>query len=370
MKKCCDKKSKNETRVCSLGVSGSMHIFKYWIHHISHEWDVSRKLLEGGYLSVGWSKLADIGLENVTHRFSEWRDFEAIMREHNQTSYDRWSLFEFFAYNYHDTVVVPLPGDKFSIYRVIGDQTMPVSKMSDFAEFELEDGSKIVRNKAGLFIREKTQKIVDLGFVIKVEPVKEGISGYEYADDDLFSRMNLQQTITDITRFAKSIDKIVDADAPLNPYASVIEKSAVNLLEVLKAQLTPNKFEGLLMRYFFEHGASKVFVPVESKFDEKGDCDADVVGVFKHWKMAVYAQAKLGEDIDRWTIERIAAFNEQPLYETICVPWIISTADKFSDKAVAMAQENKIRLIAGREFARMLIEAGITDIDNTRCRDK
>ncbi|MDO4953065.1 MAG: restriction endonuclease [Synergistaceae bacterium] len=368
MKKCCDKKSKNETRVCSLGVSGSMHIFKYWIHHISHEWDVSRKLLEGGYLSVGWSKLADSGLENVTHRFSEPRDFEAVMRERNQTSYDRWSLFEFFAYNYHDTVVVPLPGDKFSIYRVIGRQPMPVWKMLDFSEFELEDGSKIVRSKAGLLIREKSKKIVDLGFVIKVEPVKENISRHEYADGELLERMRSQRTITDTTDLRKGIDKIIDADAPLNLYASVVEKSAAKLLEVLKEQLTPIKFEGLLMLYFHKYGASEVFIPAEIDPDKRDGSDADVIAEFSPWKMSVRVQAKLGDDIDRWVIEQIT--KEQSYYETIYVPWIISTTDKFSDKAVALAQENKVRLIAGAEFARMLIEAGITDIINLRCRDK
>ena len=36
---------------------------KYWLHRISHEWDVAYKLLSEGWLTIGWSSLYDSGIE-------------------------------------------------------------------------------------------------------------------------------------------------------------------------------------------------------------------------------------------------------------------------------------------------------------------
>lgn len=49
--------------------------------------------------------------------------------------------------------------------------------------------------------------------------------------------------------------------------------------------------------------------------------------------------------------------------EYTVIPWVISTASGFSADAITMAQENNVRLITGTEFARLLIDAGITDIN-------
>ncbi|MGM9618890.1 MAG: hypothetical protein ACI3W8_03480 [Oscillospiraceae bacterium] len=45
------------------------------------------------------------------------------------------------------------------------------------------------------------------------------------------------------------------------------------------------------------------------------------------------------------------------------IPWVISTASGFSADAIPMAQETNVRLIAGTEFPRLLIDAGITDMN-------
>jgi hypothetical protein len=43
---------------------------------------------------------------------------------------------------------------------------------------------------------------------------------------------------------------------------------------------------------------------------------------------------------------------------------VISSADKFSEKAVADAEEKGVRLIDGKEFARMLLDIGLLDIND------
>ena len=45
------------------------------------------------------------------------------------------------------------------------------------------------------------------------------------------------------------------------------------------------------------------------------------------------------------------------------IPWVISSGTGFSKGAVALAQEKGIRLIGGPEFARMLVDVGIQNID-------
>lgn len=32
---------------------------KYYLHRISHEWNVSKKLFDKGYLTVGWSEFKE-----------------------------------------------------------------------------------------------------------------------------------------------------------------------------------------------------------------------------------------------------------------------------------------------------------------------
>ncbi|MDO4837434.1 MAG: hypothetical protein Q4B32_03460, partial [Clostridia bacterium] len=45
------------------------------------------------------------------------------------------------------------------------------------------------------------------------------------------------------------------------------------------------------------------------------------------------------------------------------IPWVISSGTGFSKEAVALAQEKGVRLIDGPEFARMLVDVGIVNID-------
>lgn len=351
----------------TLPIEGTQHICKYWLHRISHEWDVSYKLLSAGYLSVGWSALADSGIENAVRSASDSQPFEAIMREHGyQTSRSRWNLWHFCKFNRGDFVVVPLFNGEFSIYKIVG-RPIPITELSGFSVFSSEDGSRIVRDEAGLLLRSKTNEIVDLGFVIQVEPIKEHISRYEYADNKLTARMKIRQTNADISDLAESIQNVIGADTPINLYATVIEELAEKLLNVIKAQLTPDKFELLVKWYFEKLGASYVFRPSKNSSDKWDGADADIIAEFDTLKIMFYIQAKLHDDTtSRWAVEQISMYKDQhelsPGEHTV-IPWVISTASRFSADAITMAQENNVRLITGTEFARLLIDAGITDIN-------
>jgi len=339
---------------------------KYWLHRISWEWDVSYKLLAGGYLSIGWHTLSDSGIDKTADD-SNTQQFEAIMTKYGcQEARSRWCLWNFLRFTINDFVVVPLFNGEFAIYKVKG-KPLPITKLVGFTDFLSEEGSRIIRDENGLLLRDKNKEMVDLGFVVKVEVVKEHLSRYEYADSKLTSRMKIRQTNADISDLAESVQNVIGANSPINLYASVIEELAGRLLGAIKTQLTPDKFELLIKWYFERLGASRTLRPSKNSSDKRDGADVDVVAEFDTLKVVFYVQAKLHDDItSQWAVEQISKYKDQHEVssdEYTAIPWVISTADAFSADAITMAQENNVRLVTGRDFGRMLIDAGITDIN-------
>ena len=104
------------SRAATLPLEETQHICRYWLHRISHEWDVSYKLLSAGYLSIGWSALAGSGIERVVRSATNSQPFEALMREYGyQASRSRWNLWTFCNFSRNDFVVVPHFNGEFSI---------------------------------------------------------------------------------------------------------------------------------------------------------------------------------------------------------------------------------------------------------------
>lgn len=355
------------SRAATLPLEETQHICRYWLHRISHEWDVSYKLLSAGYLSIGWSALAGSGIERVVRSATNSQPFEALMREYGyQASRSRWNLWTFCNFSRNDFVVVPLFNGEFSIYKVVG-RCIPISELSGFPDFVSEDGSRIIRDEKGLLRRFQTNDIVDVGFVVQVDPIKEHISRYEYADNKLTARMKIRQTNADISDLAENVQNVIGANSPIHFYSAVIEELAEKLLNTIKAQLTPDKFELLVKWYFEKIGASNVFRPGKNSADKWDGADADIVAEFDPLKIMFYVQVKLHDDItSQWAVEQIAMYKDQhelASSEYTIIPWVISTASGFSADAITMAQENNVRLITGTEFARLLIDAGITDMN-------
>lgn len=339
---------------------------KYWLHRVSHEWDVSHTLLADGYLSIGWGGLAGSGIEKTVTDCNKQR-FEAIMSEHGcQAIRSRWTLWNFFRFSPNDFVVVPLPNGKFSICKVKGIP-IPITELDGFAELVLQNGSRITRDQKGLLRRYENDKIVDLGFVVEVEIVKANLSRKEYADSKLTSRMKIRQTNADISDLAENVQNVISADSPINLYATVIEGLANRLLDAIKTQLTPDKFEQLIKWYFEKLGATRTLRPSKNSSDKWDGADADIVAEFDTLGVVFYIQAKFHDGTtSNWPVEQISKYKDQHEVfsgEHTVIPWVISTAAEFSEEAITMAQENNVRLVTGAEFGIMLIDAGITDIN-------
>jgi hypothetical protein len=43
--------------------------------------------------------------------------------------------------------------------------------------------------------------------------------------------------------------------------------------------------------------------------------------------------------------------------------WVVSSADKFSPECISLAKQNKVLLLNGKDFVRLLLNAGIEGLD-------
>ncbi|NJL14447.1 MAG: restriction endonuclease [Microscillaceae bacterium] len=133
------------------------------------------------------------------------------------------------------------------------------------------------------------------------------------------------------------------------------------VLESIKKELNPNKFEELIRTYFKTVGANEVTTPAKNESNKDGD--ADIVAVFENLKLIMYIQAKFQTgQISEWGTNQILDYktNKESLddgYNKIA--WVITTADTFNKDAENIAKDNEIQLINGLEFAKMLLNAGI-----------
>ena len=63
---------------------------------------------------------------------------------------------------------------------------------------------------------------------------------------------------------------------------------------------------------------------------------------------------------DEWAIQQIKAYMTNHIYDDYHTQmWVISSCEKFSEKALNEAEAAGVRLINGNEFARMILDAGL-----------
>ena len=346
---------------------------KDWLHRISYEWDVSRRLLDEGYLSIGWARVANSGIQNVSTDGSDMKDFNSLLEKYEYPKdRSRWSLWRFCRFQKGDRVVVPLFDGKFSVYRVV-EPAKSISELpACLADFKSTAGERILLGSDRLLHREKeSAEPVDLGLIVRVERItKEDLSRYDYADSALTARMKIRQTNAEISDLRESIDNAIKAGEkkrPVKLYAESVNNLAKVLLDAIMRHSSPQKFERLVKWYFQKIGASQVFIPPKKPDDKLDEADADVIAEFDALMTTFYIQVKMhdGETSDQG-VKQISRYYEQHgryMDGYTAIPWVISSGTGFSKEAVALAQEKGVRLIDGAEFARMLVDVGIQNID-------
>ena len=335
----------------------------YWLHRISHHAEVSHPLMERGYLSIGWSDFSTVDFVEKS-RSGDMVYFDSTIRESwGVLPRSRWSLWKYIVQMQPGDLVL-VPGWKeFSVYRIVGDQPLVVADLTaEFSEYEI--------NEKGYLIRKVDGKIeeIDLGFFWKVEPVHIGISRNKYADQPLTSRMKIRSTTARLDELKDSVDVAMERfseNKPVNLYSSILDSSQEQILSMIRDDLNPDKFERLVKWYFQRAGASSVVIPPKNEQGKNGD--ADVIAVFEDIKVIIYVQAKHHKKMtSSWALEQIKDYVSQKEgmddgYAKVA--WVVSSADEYSVESRDAAQQNRVLLIDGMEFSRMLLEAGIANLE-------
>lgn len=339
---------------------------KYWIHRISHLQQLSRPLLDKGYLSMGFSNcsyedfLVEVAENQNRGYFDE--EFNEVLGWRPRS---RFALWRFLAeMRAGDWVVVP--GKKtFSVYQLCDDlPNLPADDGLDLPDTDW-NGRKVAKGERLLEIEGRE---MDIGFLRKVAVVAKDIPRDGFADAKLTSRMKTQVTTADICDLAESLNRAVEAfrkNTPLNLKAALVEQSVDSWKETILNELNPDKFERLVKWYFQRLGATEVSIPPKNQRDKSGD--VDVTAVFEAIRTIISVQVKFhqGETSD-WAIQQVRDFaqSKENLSDGyIRQYWVVSSADRFTEEACKLAQENNILLIGGGEFVEMLLNVGIGGLE-------
>lgn len=226
---------------------------KYWLHRISHEWEVSYPLLDKGYLSLGWSRFSNTTILDDARCDDNYQSFENTYDQKENTKYrSRWNMWYFAKFNVGDTVVVPLFDGLFSIYKVV-ERAKPIGEIKgEIPGLTDKTNKSIIWNDSGTLLqRENDSKLIDLGFVIKVDPISLNVPRADYANNRLTSRMKMRQTNGDITDLKADINQAETAfneTKPLNFYESALVNGAGELLKTITEILDDRQFQVLVKR--------------------------------------------------------------------------------------------------------------------------
>lgn len=342
---------------------------KYYLHRISHEGSISYSLLDKGFLTLGWSKFSDTDILEAA-REPEYKRFNPIAESKGEgKNRSRWCIWYFAKMEKGDKVVVPLYGGLLSIYEVDEIARSIQGLEKEITEvYGAWDGHKVVWKNHRLF-DDSEERQIDLGFYIKVKPVVLNVPR-KYVTGTLVSRMKIQTTSADISDIEKHVEIAINAgktNKPVLLYEESIETLAQNLQRQIVDILDDRRFEKLIKWYMKKIGAEYTKIPAKNEPGKKDGADADIVAEFINLKHIVYIQAKHHKQVTfDWAVHQIKEYFFQksdgdPDYSY--ARWVISTCDEFSESAVKAAKKYNVRLIDGKEFARMLIDVGLLDMD-------
>lgn len=336
----------------------------YWLHRISHEWELSYSLLEKGYLSIGWNYYSKNPEVLSLARENDSNLFDKFMKDNDTTSRSRWNLWRFARFQKGDIIVVPLFDKKFSIYEV-EEVAIPIQQIK-LNEVETKNGKMAVLKDEGYYV---DNELIDLGFVVKVEKIFSE-KPRSWADPKLIARMKIRQANAELIGFENEINNAIKAKEPASLYGKLISNLNDSVTETLSQVITPCKLELLIQWYMYKKGASYVYIPSKNEKGKENGADADVIAHFEDLGIIYYIQAKNHKkdtETSSWAVTQIKEYYEQKRDlsdEFTYIPWVISSSNKFSEDAINEAKSKGVRLIDKDEFIKMLLNVGIEDIDN------
>ena len=336
----------------------------YWIHRISHCWDISKPLLDKGYLTIGWLDCANNSFDINKAKIKDEMFEEEFYKAYKNKPRSRWCLCRFLNMKKGDIVIIPLYGGKFAIAEVQEEaktiHELPVQNLKDLS-------SKTIKmTEQGLCADD----LIDIGFYIKLTNIV--VKQHSFASAPLQSRMKIRQTNCWSNDLAKDIDNAKKSTKPANIHDILVEKMSDDFMKIIQNEITPDKLEMLMKWYMEKLGATRVYRPAKNNPLKSGNADADVIAEFEYLNVIFYIQVKKHNDkTGKHAVEQVLEYFEQFSYSDdsiTYIPWVITTANDFSDECKAIVRDaNKsnisIRLVAKKELAKMLLDIGIDTIN-------
>ena len=340
---------------------------RYWMHRCKcgdKAWPFTHELLKKhNLISIGWRDFSNPEQQALLTK--DWDSFEKVFNDAGwgqpRNRYNLWRFLN--KMKKGDVVVVPLSGH-FNVYRIADD--VVYNNHDKFVQDLWVDwnGDKATLDSKGYPAYDDGRQI-DMGFYRKVEPLAVGIPRGEYTSQALYSRMKIQQTNTNIDDLKKDVDDAVKRFAenrPINLRSTFIEEAAKTLLDQIRTLLKDDSLEKLVAWYMEQLGAETTIPAKNSTSHEEGD--ADVIATFDRLNgFTILIQVKKHQkNTNEWAVEQITTY-KKTLEKKQQLPssqlWVISTCDDFNEKAKNDAEASNVRLIAGLEFAQMLVENGV-----------
>ena len=332
----------------------------YWLHRISHEWEVSYPLFDKGYLSIGWRRFMDSDFTSCIQKDSyNW--FEKFMSEHDEHSRSRWNLWYFSQFRTGDTILVPLFDGKCAICEIAGE-IVPLSALAP-RSFPNKLGKPVEIDSSGIH-QTGSEACYDIGFVIPVNNVKH--LPRSFTSPSLVSRMKIRQTNASIDDLANEIEAALLAKAPISVHDTLTDALRDSFHSTLMRAVTPDQMEHVVKWYMEKKGADTVTIPAKNQSGKENGADADIIAEFNDLGIIFFIQVKKHDGTtDEWAVHQIHEYEQQFSDTTddyTYVSWVISTAE-FSETAVLESKKLSVRLIDGHAFTQMLLDCGINDID-------
>jgi len=320
------------------------------------------------YISIGcnsgsWSTDKYNYIKDIPETQKKWNEYEKCFKD-KKPRYRYYLYRFFFEFKADDYIVVP-SGGEFHVFQVENDEILTYDDEEIVTRFNQIGFSDEV-------IKELRDKEHDFKFFRKVKPIRVQIPRKGYATGDLYSKLKYQGTTLEIRdKASNELKKALAAGVPFSIYNTSINCLKEKLYEAL-TKINPDQFESLIAWYFRKKGADIYDVLPKNYADKVEYEDADVLAVFEDLKLRIFVQAKAykGECVDlsgaKNQIEeymKLHVLNKENNYTNVM--WIVCLAKSDNEiKDIERIKNANIRVVNGMEFAEMLINTGLQDIDS------
>lgn len=333
----------------------------YLMHRISHNSEESVKLLEEGYLPIGWGDIRK-------NRYDLAEDFIKVARE--KSKYDFGQYIQTIAETTEFSWLSPRQGYMLhNFFNLEKESIVIVPKSLVFDVYEVVDIPEV-------FSSEKTNlnDDNDIGFIVKVKEIYRDIPREKFLEASLISKLkyrgtNLVFSEQDEIIINKTLDNIKN-NISIDNFAET-KSQIVNSIQNYILTLGPDKFERLIKSYLESLGSDQAIIPSKSnKGDNNPKADIDVKASFKNLGIVIHVQAKHHNGIsDATGLEQLILYENEidnDFANLTPVKWFVTTAKldedakgkllkAYPDKEVEL---NNIKILAESDFAELLYDSG------------